>query len=304
MQSSHCIVIPTCSHPCTYIKERGGGNTTHNTHTHNTHTVPNTYIQHRVFVWVSIGRIALIVASGVPISPMLLALLVNPLWVHSQWCFLGGMWCCGVGEGVGAWVGVFDNCRPIETTQPHPFLCHIPFFSSSCHRYEDDRDEGEWFLYTGSGGRDLSGNKRTNKVQSFDQKFESMNAALKMSCIKGLPVRVVRSYKVGGLRGVVVVVYRVGWFSHCNYMYSGVLHTTCAKLLMLKYRHAYTSCLVHQHTHTRHTNTYTPTHIKHTHLHTSNTPTLHTSNTHPPYTHQTTGKALLLCPLHRNPCSL
>lgn len=30
--------------------------------------------------------------------------------------------------------------------------------------YEDDRDEGEWFLYTGSGGRDLSGNKRTSKV--------------------------------------------------------------------------------------------------------------------------------------------
>lgn len=63
-------------------------------------------------------------------------------------------------------------------------------------RYEDDRDEGEWFLYTGSGGRDLSGNKRTNKVQSFDQKFESMNAALKVSCVKGLPVRVVRSFKV------------------------------------------------------------------------------------------------------------
>ncbi len=31
-------------------------------------------------------------------------------------------------------------------------------------RYEDDKDEGEWFLYTGSGGRDLSGNKRTSKV--------------------------------------------------------------------------------------------------------------------------------------------
>eukprot|EP00803_Ostreobium_quekettii_P004869 evm.model.scf_2802.1 EVM.evm.TU.scf_2802.1 scf_2802:4569-18339(+) len=61
--------------------------------------------------------------------------------------------------------------------------------------YEDDRDEGEWFLYTGSGGRDLSGNKRTNKVQSFDQEFQSTNLALKMSCIKGLPVRVVRSYK-------------------------------------------------------------------------------------------------------------
>jgi len=61
--------------------------------------------------------------------------------------------------------------------------------------YEDDKDEGEWFLYTGSGGRDLSGNKRTNKVQSFDQEFENMNKALKLSCIKGMPVRVVRSYK-------------------------------------------------------------------------------------------------------------
>ncbi|KAG1680327.1 hypothetical protein FOA52_015417 [Chlamydomonas sp. UWO 241] len=61
--------------------------------------------------------------------------------------------------------------------------------------YEDDRDEGEWFLYTGSGGRDLSGNKRTNKVQSFDQEFDNMNKALKMSCQRGLPVRVVRSFK-------------------------------------------------------------------------------------------------------------
>ena len=29
---------------------------------------------------------------------------------------------------------------------------------------EDDLDQGEFFLYTGSSGRDLSGNKRTNKV--------------------------------------------------------------------------------------------------------------------------------------------
>lgn len=59
--------------------------------------------------------------------------------------------------------------------------------------YEDDEDHGEWFLYTGSGGRDLSGNKRTNKLQSFDQKFENMNEALRVSCRKGYPVRVVRS---------------------------------------------------------------------------------------------------------------
>ncbi|KAK9800861.1 hypothetical protein WJX73_001980 [Symbiochloris irregularis] len=61
--------------------------------------------------------------------------------------------------------------------------------------YEDDRDEGEWFLYTGSGGRDLSGNKRVSNVQSFDQVFDKMNKALQVSCVKGLPVRVVRSHK-------------------------------------------------------------------------------------------------------------
>ncbi|KAJ6841292.1 E3 ubiquitin-protein ligase ORTHRUS 2-like [Iris pallida] len=61
--------------------------------------------------------------------------------------------------------------------------------------YADDEDHGEWFLYTGSGGRDLSGNKRTNKDQSFDQKFEKMNESLRVSCKKGYPVRVVRSHK-------------------------------------------------------------------------------------------------------------
>jgi SAD/SRA domain len=48
------------------------------------------------------------------------------------------------------------------------------------------------FVKIGSGGRDLSGNKRTNKDQSFDQKFEKSNQALRVSCLKGYPVRVVR----------------------------------------------------------------------------------------------------------------
>ncbi|KAI3455158.1 hypothetical protein Pfo_011821 [Paulownia fortunei] len=61
--------------------------------------------------------------------------------------------------------------------------------------YEDDEDNGEWFIYTGSGGRDLSGNKRTNKEQSFDQEFKEQNQALRVSCDKGYPVRVVRSEK-------------------------------------------------------------------------------------------------------------
>lgn len=43
-----------------------------------------------------------------------------------------------------------------------------------------------------SGGRDLSGNKRTNKEQSFDQTFDKYNEALRLSCKMGYPVRVVR----------------------------------------------------------------------------------------------------------------
>ncbi|MCL7050076.1 hypothetical protein MKW94_015306 [Papaver nudicaule] len=61
--------------------------------------------------------------------------------------------------------------------------------------YADDEDHGEWFLYTGSGGRDLTGNKRTNKDQTSDQEFKKLNEALRVSCRKGYPVRVVRSHK-------------------------------------------------------------------------------------------------------------
>ncbi|AEE33468.1 zinc finger (C3HC4-type RING finger) family protein [Arabidopsis thaliana] len=61
--------------------------------------------------------------------------------------------------------------------------------------YDDDEDHGEWFLYTGSGGRILKGNKRTNTVQAFDQVFLNFNEALRLSCKLGYPVRVVRSTK-------------------------------------------------------------------------------------------------------------
>ncbi|XP_068081324.1 E3 ubiquitin-protein ligase UHRF1 [Anabrus simplex] len=76
--------------------------------------------------------------------------------------------------------------------------------------YEDDIDDGESFMYTGSGGRDLSGNKRTAE-QSSDQKLTRMNKALAMNCNArlnpngakaenwkaGKPIRVVRNYKLG-----------------------------------------------------------------------------------------------------------
>ncbi|XP_032821928.1 E3 ubiquitin-protein ligase UHRF1 isoform X1 [Petromyzon marinus] len=75
--------------------------------------------------------------------------------------------------------------------------------------YEDDVDRGTEFTYTGSGGRDLSGNKRTAE-QSCDQKLAKMNRALALNCKAALndkvgaeakdwragkPVRVVRSAK-------------------------------------------------------------------------------------------------------------
>ncbi|KAK6636479.1 hypothetical protein RUM43_010140 [Polyplax serrata] len=75
--------------------------------------------------------------------------------------------------------------------------------------YEDDKDDGDEVLYTGSGGRDLSNNKRVSN-QSCDQELTRMNLALAVNCNgkiddkkgaesddwkAGKPVRVVRSYK-------------------------------------------------------------------------------------------------------------
>nr|XP_039255281.1 E3 ubiquitin-protein ligase UHRF1-like [Styela clava] len=75
--------------------------------------------------------------------------------------------------------------------------------------YEDDEDNGEEFTYTGSGGRDLSGNKRTAE-QSCDQVLTKSNLSIARSCDakldsikgnvakdwkKGSPIRVVRNYK-------------------------------------------------------------------------------------------------------------
>ncbi|XP_063245028.1 E3 ubiquitin-protein ligase UHRF1-like [Bacillus rossius redtenbacheri] len=75
--------------------------------------------------------------------------------------------------------------------------------------YEDDEDRGFEFDYTGSGGRNLSGNKRT-APQSCDQKLNRQNEALARNCNAplcedgaeakdwkgGKPVRVIRNYKL------------------------------------------------------------------------------------------------------------
>lgn len=77
--------------------------------------------------------------------------------------------------------------------------------------YDDDQDEGDWFLYCGSGGRDFQKNGKNlrNAPQSSDQKLEKSNLALALTCDapinkngaeakdwrKSRPVRVVRSFK-------------------------------------------------------------------------------------------------------------
>uniref|UniRef100_A0A8C6P6N0 E3 ubiquitin-protein ligase UHRF n=1 Tax=Nothobranchius furzeri TaxID=105023 RepID=A0A8C6P6N0_NOTFU len=75
--------------------------------------------------------------------------------------------------------------------------------------FEDEVDRGDEFTYTGSGGRDLSGNKRIGE-HCFDQTLTHMNRALALNCDAplndkdgaesrnwraGKPVRVVRSSK-------------------------------------------------------------------------------------------------------------
>ncbi|CAI5509411.1 unnamed protein product [Closterium sp. Naga37s-1] len=107
-------------------------------------------------------------------------------------------------RGTGVEVGETWASR-LECRQWGAHLPHVAGIAGQSHHgaqsvalsggYEDDEDNGEWFLYTGSGGRDLSGNKRTNKVHAFDQRFEKSNQALRLSCLKGYPVRVVRSEK-------------------------------------------------------------------------------------------------------------
>ena len=47
--------------------------------------------------------------------------------------------------------------------------------------YEDDEDFGDEFTYTGAGGRDLSGNKRTSE-QAFDQELTKTNLAIAVNC--------------------------------------------------------------------------------------------------------------------------
>ena len=64
--------------------------------------------------------------------------------------------------------------------------------------YEDDKDEGEWFLYTGSGGRDLSGNKRTSKVPPPPPTVLSKSPGVRAPCM--VAPQIARSWSSHALR--------------------------------------------------------------------------------------------------------
>ncbi|MBC8123394.1 MAG: HNH endonuclease [Gemmatimonadaceae bacterium] len=57
--------------------------------------------------------------------------------------------------------------------------------------YEDDVDLGDTIVYTGHGGNDPA-----SKKQVADQALAQGNRALAVSCAQGLPVRVVRGYRL------------------------------------------------------------------------------------------------------------
>ncbi|XP_075595606.1 E3 ubiquitin-protein ligase UHRF2 isoform X3 [Balearica regulorum gibbericeps] len=108
------------------------------------------------------------------------------------------------GKGM-ACVGRTKECTIVPSNHYGP-IPGVPVGTTWKFRVQDRGDE---FTYTGSGGRDLSGNKRIGE-HSFDQTLTHMNRALALNCDAplddkngaesknwraGKPVRVVRSSK-------------------------------------------------------------------------------------------------------------
>lgn len=74
--------------------------------------------------------------------------------------------------------------------------------------YEDDIDNGDEIIYTGSGGR-----KANERVQTFDQELTRKNLALARSGDEGLPVRVTRGFQA-----------RSPYSPEAGYQYAGIYY--------------------------------------------------------------------------------
>ncbi|GBN86480.1 E3 ubiquitin-protein ligase UHRF1 [Araneus ventricosus] len=98
-----------------------------------------------------------------------------------------------------SWYGEIFYRPPVSGIHGNPAVgCYSLALSGG---YEDDVDLGDSFIYTGEGGRDLRGTKTNPKnlrtaPQSKDQLLEKGNLALARNVESGLPVRVLRGYKL------------------------------------------------------------------------------------------------------------
>lgn len=83
------------------------------------------------------------------------------------------------------------------------------------------------------------------QVQSFDQTFDKMNKALLVSCQKGLPVRVVRSFKVRSTTmealPVLLVVSNCSTEAHTT---TGINTVVPYKIPFLYLQGRYTACVL------------------------------------------------------------
>lgn len=90
-------------------------------------------------------------------------------WVSAVLCsavvFVHGLTLRGASGTTDSGPGAGSACSLLSRCARWCTLRHAPQLPSPA----PPRPPGPQFLYTGSGGRDLSGNKRTNKEQSFDQ---------------------------------------------------------------------------------------------------------------------------------------
>ena len=138
---------------------------------------------------------------------------------------------------------VYDFCRCIHMHVPDFESCEVKVFCDIlnhkiywlrkcyiCVVFFSTKDRGDEFLYTGSGGRDLSGNKRTAE-QSCDQTLTKMNRALAKNCAaplcdksrvkakdwkSGKPVRVVSMKRTWGKVGSLGLFSQISRFSFGN----------------------------------------------------------------------------------------
>jgi hypothetical protein len=71
---------------------------------------------------------------------------------------------------------VIGMCAQLAIRHPCSYL------TPAASGYPEDEDNGDWFMYTGSGGKDLKTKNRRTGEQTFDQELTMANLALAATC--------------------------------------------------------------------------------------------------------------------------